>query len=380
MRTDKTRTLPAFFTQVIGSLPRPQLVLDLHTRRSEMPEKRFNAVLDEMVVFAIRLQEEAGLDVVSDGEWRRVHYVGEFLKRIGGFENIRPFEHAGEKKYHLVVTSKMKAGESVFVRDAEFLVGHANRVTKFALPSPFLIAIRYWHEDFSKDAYPTVQHFMAHLTEILAGEAKALEKAGVDIIQIDDPALTYFCDRHLMDMGETHDDRLRRTWDPEKQIPDAVSHINAIAEGLQTEVQLHCCHSVYKRKSDVTGNYEPLLPYLKNARLDRVNLEFAYKNTGDITDLKLLPDTMGIGIGVVDVRSERIQEVDEMESLGALAARHVDPGRIALNPDCGFAPDMGEPPSIDEAFEKLRRLVQASRRLRERFHTRESKSRSFDGS
>ena len=148
MRTDKTRTLPAFFTQVIGSLPRPKLVLDLHARCSEMPEKRFNAVLDEMVVFAIRLQEEAGLDVVSDGEWRRVHYVGEFLKRIGGFENIRPFEHAGEKKYHLVVTSKMKAGEPVFVRDAEFLVRHTNRVTKFALPSPFLIAIRYWHEDF----------------------------------------------------------------------------------------------------------------------------------------------------------------------------------------------------------------------------------------
>jgi 5-methyltetrahydropteroyltriglutamate--homocysteine methyltransferase len=79
------------------------------------------------------------------------------------------------------------------------------------------------------------------------------------------------------------------------------------------------------------------------------------------------------------VRSERIQEVAEMESLGASAAQFVDPGRIALNPDCGFAPDMGEPPSIDEAFEKLRRLVQASRRLRERFHTRESKSRSFDG-
>ena len=128
----------------------------------------------------------------------------------------------------------------------------------------------------------------------------------------------------------------------------------------------------------MTGNYEPLLPYLKNARLDRVNLEFAYKNTGDITDLKLLPVTIGIGLGVVDVRSERIQEVDEMESLGASAARYVDPDRIALNPDCGFAPDMGEPPSIDEAFEKLRRLVSAARRLRERFHTRESKSRSFD--
>ena len=374
MRTDKTRRLPLFFTQVIGSLPRPKLVLDLHARRSQMPEKRFNSVLDEMVIFAIRLQEEAGLDVISDGEWRRIHYVGEFLDRVGGFENIRPFGHAGEQKFHQVVTSKMQTSEPVFVRDAEFLVAHTDRVTKFALPSPFLIGIRYWHEDFSKDAYPTMQHFMAHLTEILVREAKAIEKAGVDIIQLDDPALTYFCDRHLMDLGETHDDRLRRTWDPETQIPDAIRHINAIAEGLRTEVQLHCCHSVYKRQSDVTGNYEPLLPYLKNAKLDRVNLEFAYKDTGDITDLKLLPDALGIGLGVVDVRTERIQEIDEMESLGASAAQYVDPGRIALNPDCGFAPGMGEPPSIDEAFEKLSRLVSAAKRLRERIHIQDAKS------
>lgn len=376
MRTDKTRRLPPFFTQVIGSLPRPKVVLDLHARRSQMPEKRFDSVLDEMVVFAIRLQEEAGLDVISDGEWRRTHYTGEFLQRIGGFENIRPFEHAGETKFHGVVTSKMQATEPVFASDAEFLVQHTDRVTKFALPSPFLIGIRYWHEDFSTDAYPTMQHFMAHLTEILAREAKAIEKTGVDIIQLDDPALTYFCDRHLMDLGQTHDDRLRRTWDPEKQIPDAVSNINSIVEGLRAEVQLHCCHSVYKRQSDVTGNYEPLLPYLKNAKLDRVNLEFAYKDTGDITDLKLLPDTLGIGLGVVDVRTERIQEIDEIESLGASAAQYVDPGRIALNPDCGFAPAMGEPPSIDEAFEKLSRLVSAAKRLREKIYSQDAKSRT----
>ena len=72
-----------------------------------------------MVLFAIRLQEEAGLDVVSDGEWRRVQYVDEFLLRIGGFEKIRPFEHAGEKKFHLVVNHRMGAEEPVFYKDAQ---------------------------------------------------------------------------------------------------------------------------------------------------------------------------------------------------------------------------------------------------------------------
>jgi 5-methyltetrahydropteroyltriglutamate--homocysteine methyltransferase len=364
---EKTRKLPPLYTQVIGSLPRPKLVLDLHARRPEISEHRFAAVMDEMVVFAIRLQEQAGLDVVSDGEWRRVHYVDEFLHRIGGFEKIRPFGHAGEKKFHLVVTGRMKAHEPVFARDARFLVEHTDRVAKFALPSPFLIGIRYWHQDFSREAYPTVQHFMEHLTRILAAEARALEEAGIGIIQLDDPALTYFCDRRLMSAGETHDDRLRRTWSPDEQVAEAVACINTIVDGLGTEVHLHCCHSVYKRQSDVTGNYAPLLQRMKKLKVDRLNLEFAYQETGDISDLGLLPEGVGVGMGVVDVRGQRIQEVDEIATLAAAGTEVVGPHRMALNPDCGFAPDMGEPPSIDEAFEKLSRLVSAAKSLRRRF-------------
>lgn len=367
MRTNKTKKLPLFFTQVIGSLPRPQFVQDLISRRSEMPPERFQAVMDDVVTFAIRLQEQAGLDVISDGEWRRVNYVNEFLLRVGGFEKIRPFEHAGEKKLQYVVTGRMQAREPVFVRDAEFLVNHTDRVTKFALPSPFLVAIRYWQEDLSRQAYPTEQHFMEHLTEILAAEARTLVEAGIDIVQLDDPALVYFCDQKLMEQGETHDSRLRRAWDPDRQVAEAVSCINRILEGLAAETHLHCCHSVYKRKSDVAGNYEPLLPRLRNARIDRLNLEFAYQNVGVPSDLRLLPEGVGVGMGVVDVRSERLPEVGEIELLGAAGAEFVSPGRIALNPDCGFAPDFGQPPSIDEAFVKLSRLAAAAQRLRHRF-------------
>ena len=370
MRTDKTKKLPLFFTQVIGSLPRPGLVVDVISRRAEMSAERFQALMDEMVIFAIRLQEQAGLDVVSDGEWRRVHYVGEFLQRVGGFEKKWPIEHAGEKKFQSVVTGRMQAPEPVFVQDAEFLVGHTDRVTKFALPSPFLIGIRYWHQDYSRQAYPTVQHFMEHLTNILAAEAKALVGAGIDIVQLDDPALTYFCDRRLMEQGETHDARLRRAWDPDRQVAEAVGYINAIFEGLPAETHLHCCHSVYKRQSDVTGNYEPLLPRLRDAKIDRLNLEFAYHDVGAPSDLKLLPGGIGVGMGVVDVRSARIPEVDEIAALAAAGAEMVSPDRIALNPDCGFAPDWGEPPSIDEAFEKLSRLTAAAQRLRRRFGQR----------
>ncbi len=367
MRTDRTRKLPPFFTQVIGSLPRPKLVLDLIAAHGQMQQDRYQGVMDEMIAFAIRLQEQAGLDVVSDGEWRRGHYITEFFDRVGGLEQVRPFTHQGEVKMTNVATHRMRQGDPVFARDAEFLVKHTDRCTKFALPSPFLVGVRLWHPDYSAEAYPTMQHLMQHMAQLLHLEAEALAGAGVDIIQLDDPAMTYFCDRRLMESGDTHDDRLRQQWDIDKQMPEAIGYINQIFEGISTETHLHCCHSVYKRQSDVEGNYEPILPWMKDARIDRINLEFAYQGTGDVSDLKLLPEHLGVGMGVVDVRGAQLQEVEAIEAIGAAGAELVHPSRIAVNPDCGFAPDSGEPPTIDEAYEKLRRLCEAAHRLRDRF-------------
>jgi len=365
-----TSQLPPFYCHPIGSLPRPRAVLDLLARREEIDRERFTAAMDDFVRFAIRMQEVAGMDVVSDGEWRRTQYIDEFLDRIGGFERCRRFEHAGEVKYTRVVVRRIESAEPVFAGDARFLAAATDRLTKFALPSPFLIAIRYWHADYSRDAYPTYQHLMEHLAGILAREAQALVGAGIDIVQIDDPALTYFCDRDLMAGQSIHDERLRRDWDAGTQLPEAVGAINRVMEGLRAEVHLHCCHSVYKRRSDVRGNYAPLLPYLATLQADRVNLEFAYQETGEASDLKSLPDHLAVGMGVVDVRGETLQTIEEIAALGAAGAEIVTAKRIALNPDCGFAPNSAEPPTIDEAFEKLKRLTAAAALLRDRYSCR----------
>jgi 5-methyltetrahydropteroyltriglutamate--homocysteine methyltransferase len=343
------------------------VVRDLLARRAELPTERYQRVLDDLVRFAIRFQEEAGLDVVTDGEWRRSQYIREFLNRVGGFDRCRRFTHQGETKYTEVVVRRMADASPVFAEDARFLVEHTDRVTKFALPSPFLIAIRYWHEDYSRDAYPTLEHFLDHLAEILAREAQALVEAGIHIVQLDDPALTYYCDRQLVASGTSHDERLRRTWDIERQFPQAVAAINRVVEGLRAEIHLHCCHSVSQRRSDVTGDYTPILPRLRDVKVDRVNLEFAFPGTGAVSDLKLLPEHLALGMGVVDVRGKHPPSIEQIEALGAGGAALVGPERMALNPDCGFAPDAGEPPTIDEAYTKLTRLVAAARKLRRRF-------------
>src|SRR2546422_8949510 len=102
MKTARMAALPPFYTQVIGSLPRPQVV------RDRLCRGRGPRSLDDLVAFAIQLQEEAGIDVISDGEWRRIHYVDEFLDRIGGFERARQIEHAGEVKLHRVAVRRIE--------------------------------------------------------------------------------------------------------------------------------------------------------------------------------------------------------------------------------------------------------------------------------
>jgi 5-methyltetrahydropteroyltriglutamate--homocysteine methyltransferase len=233
MKTARTSQLPPFYTHGIGSLPRPQVVRDLLAKKRDMPAETFARALDDFVIFAIRLQEQAGLDVVTDGEWRRSQYIREFLDRVGGFERCRRFSHQGETKLTDVVVRRMTARDSVFRDDACFLRAHTDRVTKFALPSPFLIAVRYWHEDHSRAAYPTVQHFLDHLAEVLAREAAALVEVGIDIVQLDDPALAYFCDRRLTDGAgaDIHDERLRRPWDVDRQLPEALAAIIAWPRG-----------------------------------------------------------------------------------------------------------------------------------------------------
>src|ERR1051326_4648646 len=113
MKTERTAGLPLFYTHVIGSLPRPKVVRDLLAARPSLPADRFSREMDEMIVFAIRLQERAGIDVVSDGEWRRSQYIEEFLERVGGFPKVRPYEHQGEKKMTRVAVQKIDSAGPV---------------------------------------------------------------------------------------------------------------------------------------------------------------------------------------------------------------------------------------------------------------------------
>ncbi len=359
------KALPLFPTQVIGSLPRTQSVRALLFAGMEGRMKRgeFEKRMDEHVIFAIRLQELAGIDIISDGEWRRHHYVEEFTDRVGGFKRDIIVGREGILFPGIVGKMSYDPSEPIFFRDAQFLAKHTDRVPKFALPSPYIIMRRYWSPTKSIRGYPTRESFIEHLSEILHHEAMAVVKAGAKAVQLDDPLVTYFCDpdyasgrRVLADTGVFGriEDELRL----------AITHINRVFEGVKARRQLHCCHAVYKRQSDVKGHYAPILKYLLKADVQDLNLEFAYKGTGTFNDLKGYPPGRGIGVGSVDVRLPNVPKPGEIVKLVDGALKYVNPKQILLNPDCGFAPHHGEPPQVDEAFNKLKALADAAQLLR----------------
>ncbi len=126
---------------------------------------------------------------------------------------------------------------------------------------------------------------------------------------------------------------------------------------------------ITEKKSDVKGNYAPILHRLNDLKIEQVNLEFAYNETGDLDDLRLLISHLSVGMWVVDVRNETTAGSEQVASLGEKGERIIGENRVSLNPDCGLSPDALEQPSIDEAFTKIKILTEGAHLLCEQMKT-----------
>ena len=350
--------LPLFPTTVVGSLPRPQYVKDLFKAgsRRDKPDPAWQRRMDDAVRFAIGMQERAGIDIISDGEWRRESYVDVIAEIMNGFEWVKRDVFA----YHQVVTGKMTpCRPGVIAEEARFLKENTNRHVKMCLPSPYLIGERMWVEQHSKAAYPTRQDFCEALVPILRTELLAIKDAGVDVIQLDEPHLCVLVDPAVR----------AKFADPEAEMARAVDMINRIvAEVKGVTLAVHLCRRNWGRQGwGAAGGYEAILSHLKRLQVDQLLMEFSIPVAGDVAVLKELPPHMKIGLGCVDVRFPRIDTPEQIVERVQKALVHVAPERISLNPDCGFAPGKDHAVPWEEAYLKLKNLGEAGRRLREEY-------------
>jgi 5-methyltetrahydropteroyltriglutamate--homocysteine methyltransferase len=366
------RAATLFPTAVIGSMPRAgyvQELLDPESNRNAGSEETQRKV-ENATRFIIDLQEFAGVDIISDGEWRRLSYIGVIADLLNGFE--RRLEDG--LWWHTVTGKLSYRNEGLFSKEAQFACRNTSASVKVALPSPYLIGSRLWHEERSKRAYPSREKFMRALVPFLKEEMSKLSRTGVSIIQIDDPNLCFFVDPAYR----------KKFDDPARECQLAVDLINDTVAGVDgVEIAIHLCRSSGTRNRRVArknkegfvaeGTYEYILPFLRQLNVHQVFLEFTCPDAGDFSILKELPVNMKIGLGCVSCLPGVVDDAETIVSRVERALEYVDKRRIIVAPDCGFAPGNQADASIDEAYRKLQEMVKAARLLREKYgrHTHE---------
>jgi len=346
---------PLFSASVVGSMPRPQFVRDLlDPERAPRDANELEKRLDASVDFVVALQEQAGLDVVTDGEYRRRSYIGIIADVCEGFV----LERRDGLWWHTLVSPLSVARPGQAAAEARYLRTRTDRRIKVALPSPYLLGTRMWDEQRSRGAYPTREAFMEALVPVLRGEVLALRDAGCDIVQIDDPHLCLFVD-----------ERVRRKYaDVQAEIALAVDLTNGVLEGIGGITRaIHLCRRNKGRAGWIAeGGYEPILPALHRLHVDQYVLEFTIPVAGELAVLAELPSERTIGLGCVDCRGSVVDSVETIVGRVEQALEYLGPERLELNPDCGFAPGNAADIPLDEAYAKLVNEADAARLLRQR--------------
>lgn len=345
-----------FPTTVIGSLPRPawlrEVILDRKSGR--ISEEEADRLLDRAIGSPIAMQERAGLDEITDGEWRRESYVKVFAERVRGFQpDLIPI--AG--LLYPAVVEPVEYYRPIVVDEVPFIRERTQRRVKVTLPAPFTIGHRMWHPEHSKKAYPTREKLMADCVPILRKEIEAIRDAGADTVQLDEPWLSTMVDRDFREkMGVT---------DVDYEMDLCVDLINQTVDGIAgLETGMHLCHAHYDRKHVTEGPYDVIMPALAKVRVHTISLEYATPVAGGLDSLEKFPGNIRLGLGCVDHCDRRVETPEEIVERVEGAMRYVDKERITLHPDCGFSPSVQNPMDLDEAYLKLKAMCQAAEMLR----------------
>jgi 5-methyltetrahydropteroyltriglutamate--homocysteine methyltransferase len=337
-----------FETTVAGSLPKPawlaepnQLWAPWRLEGAALAEGKRDATL-----IALKLQEDAGIDIVSDGEQSRQHFVHGFLERVDGID----FEHKVEigirkdryKAMVPVVTGALKLKGRVHEVEARLARTHTLRKLKFTLPGPMTIVDTIADRHYG-DRTKLAMAFAALLNE----EARALEHDGVDTVQFDEPAFNVYMD----DVKSWGIDALHRAID-----------------GLTCTTAVHICYGYgIKANTDwkaTLGNewrqYEEIFPALSKSRIDQVSVECMHAHV-PMRLLALLKDK-DVLVGAIDVASDKVESPEEVAAVLGDAIRFVPKERVFACTNCGMAPMRRE-----VAVMKLEALAKGAAIARKRF-------------
>ncbi|OLS38378.1 cobalamin-independent methionine synthase II family protein [Bacillus sp. MRMR6] len=383
--------LPKFPTTVIGSWPRTiEVKRAMRDKRAgRISEEEFESIADQAVLQCLKWQEEAGIDIVSDGEQRRdnfISFVADHLNNVqmltvselldyvedkASFEEILgTLDVPAFSMSNPAATGKISRRKPLALNDFLFLKKHTEKAIKVALPGPYLLTRAMWVEGLSKDAYPTKEDLAVDIIKVLREEIEDLIAAGVEFVQFDEPVLTELVFTQKNANRTFMCGALTAKADAEEEIEFALDLMNKITKdmlGRGTRIGVHVCRGNWSTQEEVLlkGPYYPLIPYFSKVNVDQLILEYATPRAGEIDAIREFGGKE-IGFGIVNPRTETVETVEEILFRVEEARKYLPDGKIFLNPDCGFGTFAQRPMNSDKiAFEKLKTMSIAAKKLRE---------------
>jgi 5-methyltetrahydropteroyltriglutamate--homocysteine methyltransferase len=380
-----------FPVTVVGSWSRPPWLVQALRRRQagEISKEEFDRIADDAVLAAVKYQEDAGVDIVSDGEVRRDNFYSFVVEKLSGMKLMKVSElldyvqdRAGFEEVlraldvpafaikSPIAIEKIGRREGLALDELDFLKQHTTRQTKIPLPGPYLLTRSSWFEGLSDKAYPTAEELSEDIVQLLRQEIVALRDRGVDFIQFDEPSLSQVV--YGDEAGETFMcAALSSRKDPTDELEFAVRLMNATVDGIDgVKFGVHVCRGNWSRKEEVLlkGNYGPLLPYLVQMHIDQLVLEMATPRAGELDVFKEYANEKELGLGVVNPRTDEIESPAMIVQRVKQVLKFFEPEKIYLNPDCGFGTFAERCVNTSEtAYRKLKAISEAAALLRQEF-------------
>jgi methionine synthase II (cobalamin-independent) len=329
----------------VGSLLRPPELLAARAAHGagEIDAAALRAVEDHAIEQAIALQSQTGLDVYSDGEYRRLSFLGDVADAVDGFIDGHTTmdwqggaADADKRSTAKIVGARLRRRRRLTAHEVPFLAAHAPGPYKVTLPDPTYFTLASWQPDSSAAAYPGRADLLTDLTEIVRGELAALIADGVPYIQLDAPGFTLFAD-------ERHRAKLSAAGtDPDALLDACIEADRACLAGLRrtgVTIAMHLCRGNSQGRWLAAGGYDRIAAELfTRVEVDTWLLEYDDERSGDFAPLRYMPESATVVLGLVSTKSARLEERSELRRRVEAAARYVPLDRLALSPQCGFAP------------------------------------------
>jgi 5-methyltetrahydropteroyltriglutamate--homocysteine methyltransferase len=326
--------------EVVGSLLRPTYLVEARERAAEgqLTAKEFKAIEDRAVNEAIALQENAGIDVITDGELRRYAFYGHLVDSVKGFDKLGgwaiPFRDETGDQLVLkrpVVVEKLQWRRSMCSEEWVYMRARTSHPAKVTMISAQQAAA-YYDPEKSKSAYATRDAYLADIVDFSRREVEELVRLGCTYIQIDAPQYAALLDPRMREGYR------QRGSDPDKMIDACIEMDNAIIrDNPGITFGIHICRGNNQSRFYASGDYEPISRIFSQTKFHRFLLEYDDQRSGGFEPLRHVPEDRTVVLGLLTTKKPQLESFEELRSRIEEASKYVPLERLALSPQCGFA-------------------------------------------